>query len=288
MKLTRYLKAAFVNRWNLLGFIGGMAFALISGRPDIIAPLVLAGEVGYLGLLGTHPKFQAYVNAQEAKALRIQRNESSEQAVDRIIRELPQESRRRFDSLRARCLSLRKIAHDMKQPGASGSAGALDSLQLEGLDRLLWVFLRLLFTQFSLSRFLTETDESSIHDDIQRIEQRLAKVGEKKGTFKEKVRHALEDNLRTCRDRLSNYEKAKDNCEFVELEIDRLENKIKSLAEIAINRQEPDYISSQIDQVADSILDTEKTMNDLDFATGLGHLETEAPELLRESVQVTQ
>ncbi len=70
------------------------------------------------------------------------------------------------------------------------------------------------------------------------------------------------------------------NFEFVELEIDRLENKIKSLAEVAVNRQEPDFVSSQVDQVANSMLETEKTMNDLQVFTGLEDLHDEIPVLL--------
>ena len=90
----------------------------------------------------------------------------------------------------------------------------------------------------------------------------------------------LEDNLTTSQDRMRNYDRARANFEFVELEIDRLENKIKSLAEVAVNRQEPDYVSSQVDQVATSMLETEKTMNDLQVFTGLEDLHDQIPILL--------
>ena len=79
----------------------------------------------------------------------------------------------------------------------------------------------------------------------------------------QRVRKALEDNLQTSRDRLANLQRARDNFELVKLEIDRLENKIRSLSELAVNRQEPDYISGQVDQVAASMMETEKTMNEL-------------------------
>ena len=79
MRLGTYLKAAFTNRWNLLAFFGSLGFALLSGRADIFAPLVLAGELAYVGLLGTHPKFQNYVDAQAAKASRQQSAATSEQ-----------------------------------------------------------------------------------------------------------------------------------------------------------------------------------------------------------------
>ena len=50
---------------------------------------------------------------------------------------------------------------------------------------------------------------------------------------------------------------------------------------MAVNRQEPEFISSEVDHVASSMMDTEKTMNELQFATGLSSLEVEPPQLLR-------
>ena len=63
MGLGKYIKTAFLNRWNLLAFAGGMTAAAITGPGFlVVAPLVLAAEVAYLGLLGTHPRFQKYVD----------------------------------------------------------------------------------------------------------------------------------------------------------------------------------------------------------------------------------
>jgi hypothetical protein len=89
--------------------------------------------------------------------------------------------------------------------------------------------------------------------------------------------------LQTSRDRLSNLQRARDNFDLVKLEIDRLENKIRSLSELAVNRQEPEFISGQVDQVAASMLETENTMNELRFVTGLDSVE-EAPSLLQGEV----
>jgi hypothetical protein len=52
---------------------------------------------------------------------------------------------------------------------------------------------------------------------------------------------------------------------------------------LAVNRQEPDYISGQVDQVAASMMETEKTMNDLRFVTGLDTVD-EAPSLLQSEI----
>ena len=73
---------------------------------------------------------------------------------------------------------------------------------------------------------------------------------------------------------------------MVKLEIDRLENKIQSLSEMAVNRQEPDFISGQVDQVANSMMETEKTMHELRFVTGLNNVD-EAPALLQGEIVPT-
>ena len=93
----------------------------------------------------------------------------------------------------------------------------------------------------------------------------------------------MEENLATSRSRLANYKKAEESNELMGLEIDRLENTIHSLSELAVNRQEPEFITGQIDQVANSMVQTERTMGELAFVTGLQLANEEVPPMLRQS-----
>lgn len=289
MHFGKYLKAAFLNRWNLLAFFGGMGFAALSGVAGVALPLVIAGEVVYVGLLGGHPRFQKHVDAQEAKAARAQSSISREQVLRQITRSLPKQSLDRFESLRTRCLELRHIAMELRRPGMRGADAPLEGLQLAALDRLLWIHLRLLYTQYALSRFLERTSEQRILEDIKTLEKRIAGLPPPDDNNRtQRIRKALEDNLETSRARLANLHKARDNHQLVELEIDRLENKIRSLSEMAVNRQEPEFIGSQVDHVASSMMETERTMNELRFATGLDALDEETPELLRAELVKTR
>ena len=211
------------------------------------------------------------------------------------------DSLKRFDDLRSQCTELRQIAAELKNPGKTTSDVPLDSLQVAGLDRLLWIYLRLLYTQFALARFLQKTNADLINKDIEQMQQRIkqlptdasvqpvttgqqttaAKASQAADPRLQRVRKTMEDNLQTSRDWLANLTKAKENYQLIQLEIERLENKIRSLSEIAVNRQEPDFISSEVDHVASSMMDTEKTMNDLQFATGLNSADDETPQLLQ-------
>jgi len=285
--MARYLKAAFLNRWNLLAVFGGLAFAVLSGMPDVVGALVLASETAYLAFLGTHPKFQKYVDAQEAAANRQQRSRTVDASLRQILQSLPAPTMSRFDRLRDRCLQLRRIAGDLQKTRDDATDAPLDSIQVSNFDRLLWMFLRLLFTQHALGKFLAQTSAEAIRRDMAELEKKLATLpAAASSPHAGKLRATVEDNLATCHDRLANYERAKANFELVELEIDRLENKITSLAEIGVNRTEPDFISTQVNQVAGSLLDTEKAINELQFATGLGPIDDDVPELIERGAVV--
>jgi hypothetical protein len=282
VRFANYLKTAFLNQWNLLAFLGAAAFGVVSGAPDIVLPLVAAGEVAYLGLLSTHPKFQRFVDAQQAKTTRTNASVAAQRALERITKSLPRESLDRFHTLRTRCLELQQIAGELKHPGKTAAELPFEDFQADSLDRLLWIHLRLLYTEYALERFLRKTSERQIQEEIESVEERLARIpADTQSPQQQRIRKALDDNLQTLRDRLVNLQKARDNYELVKLEIERLENKIRSVSELAVNRQEPDYISGQVDQVAASMLETEKTMNELQFATGLETVD-EAPDLLRD------
>lgn len=280
MTLVRYLKAAFTNHWNLLALFGSLGFAVLSGAGDVAVPFILAAEAAYLGLLGTHPKFQSYVDAQKAKAARGENSAAADTTLKEILASLPRESVQRFKQLRDRCLELRGLALKLQRADTAGD-GHLEQFQVAGLDRLLWIYLRLLFTEYTLGEFLQRTERRGIESEISGLEERLRPLeSAAPGSPQEKMRATLRDNLQTCHDRLTNYDKARGNFELVRAEIDRLENKIQSLAELAINRQEPDFISGQVDQVAASMLDAERTMNDLQFATGLAAADEAVPALM--------
>ncbi len=273
-----------MNRWNLLLFAGGMGFAALTGQPEIAMPIVLAAETAYLGLIGTHPKFQSYVNAQAAKEKRNQSTTQNEKILKRIKKQLPEDSYDRYESLRRRCHHIGQISSDMKDPSALDDSH-LESMQNRGLDRLLWVFLRLLFSQHSLHRFMDTVSEERIDSDLKKIDSQLDILkSDDKPERAEKLRRTLLDNQKTLQERKENYEQAKSNYLFVTLELDRVENKIKSLSEISVNRQDPEYISDQIDMVADSMKETERTMSDLEFVTGISGLEDEAPELMSDGI----
>jgi hypothetical protein len=284
----RYVKEAFMYRWNLLLFGGAAAAALLSPSPDIVLPLVAAGELAYLGGLTTLPRFQSAIDAKARYEERGLSTGSAPPTQDKqkkladILGSLEAERRNRFLRVRARCVEMQRIANAVRGDTRDES-GAAAELRAPALDRLLWVFLRLLLSQQALGRFLRAADGEAIKTQLAELTAKQRAAEEKKD---ERILRSITDSVATATLRLENYEKAKSNSEFVAVELDRIENKIQALTEMAISHQDPNELSVQVDAVADGMSQTEETIRELQAITGLGHDTNDAPSIL--ATDVTQ
>ena len=269
-----YLKTAFTARWNLLLFGGGVAAAFISGFPGILLPLVAAGEIYYLASMLTNDRFRSAVEAQDAKARRAAEAVGAREAYERIRKRLPRPLLARFDQLRDHCLKLVELAGSMRGP----EAAAPDGGTLESLDRLLWGYLRMIWGAANLSEFLDHTDDGSIRSRIAELERRLAKLPPDGDA---QMRAALEDHLKTSRERLANIDEAKRKLDVVAAEVERLEAKIAALAESSVAKRDVSDIAQRVDEVAEGMRKTDETMRQLQLPPELEELD-EPPPLLRE------
>ena len=155
--------------------------------------------------------------------------------------------------------------------GVRGAAGdqsaAAEEIRTPGLDRLLWLFLRLLLSKTALDRFLQTMNDQEITTRLAELRKNLAAAQSSGGD--ERIVRSLQDSIAMGELRLDNFGRAKKNAEFVSIELDRIEGKIQALAEMAVNRQDPDFLSSQVDSAAESMRQTEKAVSELQHLTGL-------------------
>src|SRR5438093_5965115 len=274
-----YLKEAFLFRWNLLFFLGSTAAAALTPVSGILLPLVAAGELTYLAGLVSIPRFRAAIDAK-VHATTSQTGTSPPPAQPPVslvtmLQGLPAAARTRFQQLHARCVEMRGIAAGVR--GAAGDhAGEAEEIRTPGLDRLLWLFLRLLLSKTALDRFLDTMSEQEISARLAELRRNYesAKAGD------ERIARSLQDSIANCELRLDNYTRAKKNAEFVSVELDRIEGKIQALAEMAVKRQDTDFRSSQVDSAADSMRQTEKAVSELQHLTGLADQLEEPPAIL--------
>jgi hypothetical protein len=280
-----YLREAFLFRWNLLLFLGGAAAAALTPFPDLLLPLVGAAELSYLAGLVSIPRFRAAIDAKVHAMRQGAASAAGPQAppvsLVAMLAGLPGAERERFERLHARCLEMRKIAAGVR--GAAGDQGAsAEDIRTPGLDRLLWLFLRLLLSRTALDRFLQTMNEQEITTRLEELRRSLAAA---QAGGDERVVRSLQDSIANGELRLDNYGRAKKNAEFVRIELDRIEGKIQALAEMAVNRQDPDFLSSQVDSAAESMRQTEKTVSELQHLTGLGDQLQEPPAILESDLR---
>jgi hypothetical protein len=278
-----YLKEAFLFRWNLLFFLGGVAAAALTPVAGVLLPLVAAGELTYLTGLVSVPRFRAAIDAKVHAASRDAAAGSAPAqpavSVVEMLKGLPSGARMRFEKLHARCLEMRNIAAGVR--GAAGDQNSTaEEIRTPGLDRLLWLFLRLLLSKTALDRFLQTMSDTEVSARLADVRKNLAAVQAEPGGGDERIVKSLQDNIAMGELRLDNYGRAKKNADFVAIELDRIEGKIQALAEMAVNRQDPDFLSSQVDSAADSMRQTEKAVSELQHLTGLADQLEEPPAIL--------
>jgi hypothetical protein len=273
-----YLREAFLFRWNLLFFAGGVAAAALTPFAGALLPLVAAGELVYLAGLTSVPRFRAAI---DAKVHAEGRSEAAPAAgtptsLVSMLKDLPADARARFERLHARCLEMRGIAAGVR--GATGDqTGAGEDIRTPGLDRLLWLFLRLLLSKTALDRFLQTINEPEVAARLADLRKSLAAAEAAKD---DRTVRSLQDSIASAELRIDNFGRAKKNAEFVSLELDRIEGKIQALAEIAVNRQDPDFISTQVDSAAESMRQTEKAVTELQHLTGMAESLEQPPAIL--------
>ena len=286
-----YLREAFLFRWNLLFLLGGTAAAVLTPLAGVLLPLVAAGELTYLTGLVSIPRFRSAIDAKvhaagKNAAAGGATAEPPAVSLMTMLTGLPADARTRFEKLHARCLEMRAIAAGVR--GAAGDQGSsAEEIRTPGLDRLLWLFLRLLLSKTALDRFLQTMNQQEISKRLEDLRKTLATAQTPSAQTTsvlsggdERIVKSLQDSIAMCELRLDNYGRAKKNDEFVTIELDRIEGKIQALAEMAVNRQDPDFLSSQVDSAADSMRQTEKAVSELQHLTGLADQLEEPPAIL--------
>jgi hypothetical protein len=295
-----YLREAFLFRWNLLFLLGGAAAAALTPLAGVLLPLVAAGELTYLTGLVSIPRFRSAIDAKVHAAGKSAAAGATAgpPAVSLVtmLTGLPADARSRFEKLHARCLEMRTIAAGVR--GAAGDQGSsAEEIRTPGLDRLLWLFLRLLLSKTALDRFLQTMNQQEISKRLDDLRKTLAtaqassaqtpsaqtpstQTSSTQSGGDDRIVKSLQDSIAMGELRLDNYGRAKKNAEFVTIELDRIEGKIQALAEMAVNRQDPDFLSSQVDSAADSMRQTEKAVSELQHLTGLADQLEEPPAIL--------
>ena len=262
--LTAALKRSFTWHWHLLGLGAGVAAAVISGAPLLWLPFLAAAEAGYLGFLGLNPRFQNVLKGQSKTPppLTVDPRQRFRQLMDFLN---PTDAER-FESLRRRCSELVSLRRDM---AAKEGTPGVDDFRGESLDRMLWLFLKLLHQRTGLEKFLGATRRETIESELSSAEQQLATAQERDksaGLPESRLSTSIRDRITTIRERLENHHKAAESLELVTAEIDKTEQQITHLCEVGMTMADSAGLSVQIDSISESLQSSEKIFSQASFS----------------------
>ncbi len=258
------LKRAFGWHWHLLGLGAGVTLAVLSGAPMLFLPFLAAVEVGYLGFLGLNPRFQNVLKGQRKLPPPIPVD--PRQRFEQLMAFLSPADAERFESLRRRCLELVELRRNMATK--EGSPGVED-FRGESLDRMLWLFLKLLHQRSGLQKFLGATRREQIESELQAADQQLTSARERDKTAglpESRLTTSIRDRVTTIRERLDNHHQASEGLELVTAEIDKTEQQITHLCEVGMTMSDAAGLSVQIDSISSSLQASEKIFSQALFS----------------------
>jgi len=254
-----YLKAAFLLPWNTMIFGGAVLGAAFSPDPAAFMAMVVAVEGLYLAGLTAHPRFRTAIDAQGRGDGMAETATAADDSWRGLLATLPPDALARFERLRNRCRDMRHLARAVQRADES-TADVVGSLRTTGLDQLLWGFLRLLQHHAALQRLLGELSRTDLAERVRSVQADLARATEAKD---ERLMHSYQERLSTTQTRLDYYDRTARDAEFLRVELDRVEEKILALSEMAVNQHDPNVLSAEIDAAAASMQATETSLTTL-------------------------
>jgi chromosome segregation ATPase len=238
--------------------------AVLSGAPLIVLPFLAAAELGYLGFLGMNPRFQNVLKG--LKKVPPPLPVDPRQRFKELMAFLNPVDANRFESLRQRCAELVNLRRSMDTK--EGTPGVGD-FRGESLDRMLWLFLKLLHQRSGLEKFLAATRHDQIETELRSAQTQLATAQERDksaGLPESRLATSIRDRLTTIQERLDNYRRAADSLELVSAEIDKTEQQITHLCEVGMTMSDSAGLSVQIDSISSSLQASEKIFSQNSFS----------------------
>ncbi|MBC8127169.1 MAG: hypothetical protein H8M99_08515 [Gloeobacteraceae cyanobacterium ES-bin-144] len=258
------LKRSFVWHWHILGLGAGVAAAVISGAPLLWLPFLAAAELGYLGFLGLNPRFQKVLKAEKVLPPPIPID--PQLRLQQLIEFLSKADAQRFESLHRRCSELLQLRSSM---GTKDQASGVNNFRGESLDRMLWLFLKLLHQRSGLERFLSATRREVIETELQSANQQLANAQERDKSAalpESRLTTSIRERVVTIQERLDNHRQASEGLELVTAEIDKTEQQITHLCEVGMTMADSAGLSVQIDSISASLQSSEKLFSEASFS----------------------
>ena len=256
--------------WNKVALIATAILGL--GNPGFWL-LGVAGELAYLYLSATSPRFRALVRAKRLEGQRT----TTEQQIETWLADLSANGRRRFEALTANCREVQKVYETLRPGGLS----MIDEQRWRGLDQLLWLFLRLSVSLELLERQMGPVDPRALQGEVEALRTEIAGLAPSSEALRKSKQSLLELKER----RLENLGRAGEARQVLVSELQRVEQQVELLREEAAISRNAESLSARIDSVAGTLSENDSWMRQHEeFLSDLGvESGTTPPEILGRS-----
>lgn len=255
------LRRAFLWRGNWLTLIAAGLAASFSGHPAVGWLIVIFLEFAYLGSLGLSPRFYKFLRAG---ALPERRAGVAIPKFQQLMAFLSPADAQQFNVVRRRCTELLNLRRRMVGSGPPEA----DAFRSDSLDRMLWLFLKLLHQRAGLQRFLEMTHREEIETDLRAATAQLAESrsrDEATGLAESRLTGVVRERILALGERLATWRQAADGLELVSAEIDKTEQQITHLCETGMTAGDAAVLSAQLDGISASLQMSEKIFSETAF-----------------------
>jgi len=246
--LWNYLKAAFNARpmgmfvppnWVGLALFGMLGAFVLPGFWLLGAGL----ELAYLYSLAFNPRFRKLVDAKASGSV-LEREGDRAKA---LLAPLSAEDRAKYVELTARCTGILE-----QQAHTQAPKEAVDA-QRAGLERLLWIYLKLLLTRQAIVRVVDQDDRRG--EASRDLERRVADLEKrlKEPALDEDLKKSLTSQVDILKQRLEARAAARQKHAFLEAELTRIVEQVELIREQSALNTDPESVSQRIDQVTSTL-----------------------------------
>lgn len=252
-----YVKAAFRRklRLPLLGSMPANPMTLgVFAVLGLLSPgfwfLGAATEIAYLAAMANSKRFQKLVEGERL----LGAQQRWEDKVDGVVARLIPPGQERYRQLLAQCRRILGISETLE----SDALGGLRGMRGQGLNQLLWIFLRLLTSRQVIVNNVESLDGPEIEAEITELEERIDSLDPQNDGA---LRRSLEGTLEIRRKRLENLQRATHSLQVIEAELDRIEQQAELIREETAVGGKPEFLSARLDAVTSTMTEATRWMD---------------------------
>ena len=238
--MWRYLKEAFWFRATLpaigplpVNALAVLGFGILGCAEHAVWLLELGLETAYLYALATHPRFQQVIRARE----QFQAQEDTERSRRDLLEKLSPEARARAERLESKILCVAALSR------GDTDVDLLAGTDLDALEKLGALHLRLLGVEHDLQAIQQQTDQTSLRRQSATLEEELNVAG---GQLSAALRESKQATLALTQKRLLNARRRAESIAEITSDLTRIEAQVELAFEDASLEGKPNVVSSHL------------------------------------------